>query len=193
MASRWGEFDGPLTLFLFPLLAAPISGVGKQKRREKTDPSYLPDSSNTPALSLPKYLLPTILALCPQAPRGEVGAHCSAAPLRQWQCLETFPLFFLQNTGGGQSQAAILSTAVSANCPPQPHLFGHLQDPSHTVWAVGTPGGGGGGPCLRPICQASPARSPTVCFFMVPRTRNMAASRFPRMQYLLATSHNCLA
>lgn len=109
----------------YSLCLMPASQVSESRRGERKQIlSYLPDSCNTTPSPPPQVLRAYCPALCPQAPCGEVGAHFSAAPLRQWQSPETFPLFFLQNTGG-QSQAAVLSTAVSAKLP----------TPTTSLWA----------------------------------------------------------
>lgn len=193
MAARWAGFDGSLILLPIPLAWCQFLRYweAEEERENRSFLTYL-TAAILPTLPLPKFSVSTVLALCLQALCGEVGAHFSAAPLRQWQSLETLPLFFLQDPGGGQSQAAVLSTAVSAK----------LLTPTTSLWALtgsipyssgSGSSWGGGGPCLWPICQTFPACSLTVSFFTVAWTQSMAASRFPRTQYLLTTSHNCLA
>lgn len=143
MAARWGVFAGSLTLL--PILFAWCQHLRYRKAEEERENrsflTYL-TAATLPPLPLPKYSVPTVL---PSVHRLRVGRWGLTSQQRHWGSGSPLRLSLCSScrTQVGSLKQQSSPQQSQQNCPPQLHLFGHLQDPSHTAWAVGAPGGGG--------------------------------------------------
>lgn len=138
MATRLGGrgFDGSLTLFLFPLLDASFSGIGKQKRRENRFFFTHLTAATLPPSSLPStgYLLSR-----PSVCRLRVGSESSVeAVLRLYLC----PSCRTQEAGSPISNP--LGSSLSKTADPNCVSLSTYRIHPHTAQAMGAPVGGEG-------------------------------------------------